>query len=128
MTGFQFREGGIGDDGRRTFRTLNGHLVCPTLPVNGWWMVEDAPGSQNFMFGTSPAALAIMREHNRLWAAKHGDAAVAEEVAKHALWVERVRQINRERGFTDAEIDAEFEAARRRYAGESDEPVQAVIF
>jgi len=114
--------------GRTTFRTLNGHLVCPTLPVNGWWMVETEPGSQVFNFGTTPDAMAVMREHNWLWAAKHGDDAVAEEVAKHALWVERVRQINRERGFTDAEIDAEFEAARRRYAGESDEPVQAVIF
>jgi len=90
-------------------------------------MVEDAPGSQNFMFGTSPAALAIMREHNRLWAAKHGDAAVEREEEKHAAVCAIVRERNRKNGFTDAEIDDAFAAARRRYAGKPTTPTQAVL-
>jgi len=101
------------------FRAETGHLICPTLPVNGWWLVEDAPGSDIFLFGFQEEALAIMREHNRLWAAKHGAEAVAEQDAMHARVCERVREFNRERGFTDDEIDAEFEAAARRYAGKS---------
>jgi len=115
-------------DGRRVFRTLNGHLVCPTLPVNGWWFVENAPYSQTFNFGFSPDALAVIREHNRLWAAKHGADAVAVEQSAHALLTERVRQINRERGFTDAEIDNAFTAAEHRYAGTTAEAAQPSLF
>lgn len=107
---------------RATFRTLTGHLCCPVPPVLGWWLVEDEPGSHRFSYGFTENALAVMREHNRLWAAKHGEAAVAAEQEAHAELCARIRQMNIDNGVDPAEYDREVEKARRRYAGESTAP------
>ena len=66
------------------------------------------------MFSSEPAARAIIARHNALFRAKHGDAAADAEDAAHARLCARVREHNRKRGFTDAEIDDAYSAARAR--------------
>ena len=103
--------------GRKRMKLMTGHIAAPTLPCMGWWLIETEPGSDIFMFSHEPDAVEIMREHNRLWASKHGADAVAQEDEAHAAVCARVREINRERGFTDAEIDDAYSAVRARREG-----------
>ena len=99
---------------RKRMKLMTGHIAAPTLPSMGWWLISVEPGSDIFMFSHEPDAVEIMREHNRLWAEKHGADAVALEDEAHARLCARVREHNRKCGFTDAEIDDAYSAARTR--------------
>lgn len=89
---------------RKRMKLMTGHTAAPTLPCMGWWLIESEPGSDIFMFSHEMDAKEIMREHNRLWAEKHGADAVALEDQAHAAVCARVREHNRKLDSTDVEF------------------------
>ena len=99
---------------RKRIKLMTGHTAAPTLPCMGWYLVEIPAHSQRFSFSYQPEARAIIARHNALFRAKHGDAAADAEDAAHARLCARVREHNRKCGFTDAEIDEAYSAARAR--------------
>ena len=87
---------------RRRIKLLTGHTAAPVLWSMGWWLIEEEPGSEIFMFSHDPDARAIIERHNALWREKHGDAAADEYDAAHARLCARVRAAEHREGDADA--------------------------
>jgi len=75
---------------RRRLKLLTGHWACPVPLVLGWWMIEAAPDTEEYLFSHDPAAREIIDRHNALYRAKHGDAVADEFQAAHDRWCARV--------------------------------------